>query len=586
MKRIISAVALLLCLSLLFCSCKDSGETKNGENKAAQVPGGYTNTVNLIPGGSIIRNRSEFKVPDNLITTEEYQKELDSISKSAENFSDITDEIQKRLDNLDLKLQEQIVYNTDDITECEGAHYYLSAEGDDTASGTSPETAWQSIKKLNSVKLTPGDLVSFRRGDKFRGVVHVTSGVTFGAYGTGYKPQILGAFDGTQWDWIPTETPNVWKLDHRFGNKDLREFPNNDADKLTLDLSIAVLVKPDGTEINGIRSSYLAKLDKNYKFCYLGPNYNNSHSDTDGGKTAGNHIYLYCEDGDPNEVFTDIEIGVNLSVFNEKNLYIEDVHLNNLEILYGRGPFWPGDCKNISVTYCIAGWQGGFDDGSQGTPYGGGGGVWGNCEGFLWDHCYIFQQWDSGVSPQYNGSSNPVKHFYDFNTTNCLFKGCKWTLEYWLYQKLTTEDIIKNLKFDYNICRDGGKGFNPNKRMESAYVMTWGYESTCYDSSISHNVFDRPYALTYEIGGFEQLEAGTDVKSPVDKFSIERMPTMEGNIHIQIQGKKFATVHKGCEYKDSSHDLLLKYKKEDLQSFIDQGFEKNSLFLFAPKEDK
>ncbi|MBQ0084137.1 MAG: hypothetical protein KBS52_05170 [Clostridiales bacterium] len=341
-------------------------------------------------------------------------------------------------------------------------------------------------------------------------------------------------------------------------------------------MAISALVKPDGSEKAGARCTSIKSLKSNGSFCYCGPIYKGTN---DANQKADGSFYLYCDAGNPNDVYTNIEIGVNLSVFNENNLYIEDVHLNNLEILYGRGPFWPGDCKNISVTYCIAGWQGGFDDGTQGVPYGGGGGVWGTCNNFLWDHCYIFQQWDSGVSPQYKGGGDAVT-YKDFVTTNCLFKGCKWTLEYWLSQQKITDDIIDHLVFDYNICRDGGNGFNNYRRSESAYVQTWGYESTCYNSSISHNVFDRPYAMTYEIGGFEQKSSGGTITY---KFSIDRMPKMEGNIHLQKSGKSFAYVHKGCEYKNASHDLQYSYTKEDLQKFINDGFEKNSLFLFASK---
>lgn len=554
------------------------------KSEPATVLGGKTNTANLIPCGSCLRNRSEFKIPQNIITTDDYRKKFDNLLAGAENFTNADEKFLNDIDNLDLDLQNQIIYNTDDITECAGTRYFISADGNDDADGKTPETAWRTIKKLNETELCRGDLVSFRRGDAFRGIVWARSGITYSAYGTGYKPQVLASMDATQWNWVKTETENVWKLDHEFTLGDVADYGWIDDPKIMIDLSVAVLVTPDGIETPGIRCYWLNQLTDNFKFCFCGPIYNKKGENLDGDQQRDNYIYMYCDKGNPGELFTDIEIGLNFSVFKRRDAYVEDITINNFELLYGRGPFWPSDCKNIIVTYCICGWQGGYDDGSQDVPYGGGGGVWGACDNFVWDHCYIFQQWDSGVSPQFGGQSFPTVIFKDFITTNCLFKGCKWTLEYWLHQKRNTEGKIVNMIFDYNLCRDGGYGFNELRRNESAYVESWGYESSCYDCSIAHNLFDRPYAKTYDIGGFEQIKPGTETEPPVDKFSIERMPKIKNNIHLQSMGKPFAKIKKGCEYRCGDYDLSYNFTKEDLQNYIGEGFEEDSVYLFADRK--
>ncbi|MBQ0084138.1 MAG: hypothetical protein KBS52_05175, partial [Clostridiales bacterium] len=444
-------------------------ENKFGAENAAQLPGGRANTSNLVPCGSSLRNRSEFKIPDGVITTQEYQAEFLRLLGGAENLTDASDEFLADIDKLDLKLQDQILYNTEDITECSGTRYYLSEEGDDGADGKTPETAWKTIKKLNETPLNEGDLISFRRSDKFRGIVLARSGITYSAYGKGYKPQILASLDAKQWNWVKTETENVWRLDHKFSVEDIKDYGFGADPKIIVDLSIAVIVTPDGRETYGIRKYWLNDLTSNYAFCFCGPVYNAKGKNLDGDKQRDDFIYMYFDKGNPNDAFSEIEIGLNFSVFKRTDAYVHDIHINNLELLYGRGPFWPGDCKNIFVTYCIAGWQGGYDDGSQGVPYGGGGGVWGSCDNFVWDHCYIFQQWDSGVSPQFLGRSDPVVIYKDFITTNCLFKGCKWTLEYWLQQKKNNQGRIVDMKFEFNLCREGGYGFNDYNRHESAY---------------------------------------------------------------------------------------------------------------------
>ena len=78
------------------------------------------------------------------------------------------------------------------------APYHVSAEGSDAADGRSPETAWASLDRVNAAVLAPGDSVLFRRGDQWRGQLRPCSGdetapVTYGAYGEGEKPVLMGS---------------------------------------------------------------------------------------------------------------------------------------------------------------------------------------------------------------------------------------------------------------------------------------------------------------------------------------------------------------------------------------------------------
>ena len=85
----------------------------------------------------------------------------------------------------------------------EGATYYVSAEGSDAGDGTTPQTAWETLDKVNATILRPGDSVSFRRGDVFSGGLVVgNSGtgrfnITLNAYGSGDLPAITGGLAGT-----------------------------------------------------------------------------------------------------------------------------------------------------------------------------------------------------------------------------------------------------------------------------------------------------------------------------------------------------------------------------------------------------
>ena len=71
--------------------------------------------------------------------------------------------------------------------------YYVSAAGNDAASGTSTATAWKTIAKVNSVQFAPGDNLFFRGGDTFYGNIYFDSSdgnspdavFTVSSYGTG-----------------------------------------------------------------------------------------------------------------------------------------------------------------------------------------------------------------------------------------------------------------------------------------------------------------------------------------------------------------------------------------------------------------
>jgi len=80
----------------------------------------------------------------------------------------------------------------------EGAVYYVSAQGSDRNDGKSEKTPWRTIARVNAEPLKPGDTVLLRRGDHWRERLVPQSGsptgyVTYGAYGSGEKPLLLGS---------------------------------------------------------------------------------------------------------------------------------------------------------------------------------------------------------------------------------------------------------------------------------------------------------------------------------------------------------------------------------------------------------
>ena len=74
---------------------------------------------------------------------------------------------------------------------------------------------WKGLDQVNAADLKPGDTVLFRRGDAWRGQLLPKSGkagmpVTYGAYGTGPRPLLLGSVSRDRpADWHE-EGSHVW----------------------------------------------------------------------------------------------------------------------------------------------------------------------------------------------------------------------------------------------------------------------------------------------------------------------------------------------------------------------------------------
>lgn len=107
----------------------------------------------------------------------------------------------------------------------EARDYYVHARaGGDAKPGTMGEP-WQTLGKVNATSFSPGDRILFARGERWKGMLVVSSAgspgapITYGAYGTGPKPLLDGLTDVTAapYSWkaaasLSTATKKVWYL--------------------------------------------------------------------------------------------------------------------------------------------------------------------------------------------------------------------------------------------------------------------------------------------------------------------------------------------------------------------------------------
>ncbi len=521
MKNTIKMLARIITLCTLLTACGKGG-----------ILGGNKNP------------RKEFNVPADLMTTEEYHAELQKLL-AKEDLSVADDALIAEIEKLGNRLEDQIRYNTQDLTECTGTKYYVSNSGSDDNDGKTPETAFATLEKINSISVNKGDLVLFERGSTWRGILSTRSGVDYSAYGEGHKPLIMNSEDGKTGTWTLTETANVWEYSEKITAKD-----------------VGSIVFDFGTDKECYADKFdtKSKLKKDYQFVHMGSTAND--------RPINQKLYLYST-VDPNTAFETIDIslsGSNISLPNNA----DDIHINNIEFRYGGNPYWSNTgCTNITMSYCISSFAGGMYDNNN-TRLGGGGGSWLKCDNLVFDHCFFYEQFDSGVTPQHVGtygeSDKEISVFKNFITKDCLFDKCEYTLEFFQSQTGTTEDRYENLYFGYNFCRNGGYGFG-DKPSASAYVKSWGHENTCYDSVIEYNVFDRAAATSIEVKNKDQKGTGDR-----DKY----LPTLKNNIYIQAEKKKFADLNSGT----------YKYTKEDIGKLNASGFDQGSVHFFcAPKED-
>jgi hypothetical protein len=97
-----------------------------------------------------------------------------------------------------------------------GRTFFVDAlHGNDANDGLSPRSAWRSLDKVNEVQLQPAEKVLFKRGEAWRGQLIPHSGregapITYGAYGRGARPQLIGSVNYSQpADWR-TGPSNTW----------------------------------------------------------------------------------------------------------------------------------------------------------------------------------------------------------------------------------------------------------------------------------------------------------------------------------------------------------------------------------------
>ncbi len=447
-------------------------------------------------------------------------------SVASEDFNADFEEGEKVMNEYAQKIDARIaeIRATKSAYEVKGKKIYVSASGNDANDGLSEATPVKTLTKATSLATT-GDAVLLKRGDMWRERFKTKGGVTYSAYGEGAKPVINANVHGDVADeslWTLVEgTTNIWKY-----AKNIPDVGNIIVDggyenggKTIERLASGVKVEDNEVKVNGKKFDPKTHLAEDNYFI----------SEYINGNIDSATLYVRCDAGNPGKVYKSIEIayrGYGISG-------VSNVTYDNLCIMYaGSHGVGMGNVVNVKFTNCEIGYVGGssqhFNDNGTITRYGNGIEVYGSCDNYVIDNCYVYQCYDAGITHQKQLGGNDACVEENVWFTNNVIDRCIYNIEYFMgiADNAAVERKMKNINYIGNLlARSGyGWGMSPNR---SASIKGWDHHNNRAEGfTIENNVFflDKVNACDYGTG------------------NIAWLPTHKGNTYIQKYGNTLTKV--------------------------------------------
>lgn len=404
------------------------------------------------------------------------------------------------LNDLDIRCDERkysIINSSAEIKPAGNVHY-VSNDGNDKNSGSSPDSAWATLDRVNFFFFDEGDAVLFARGDLWRGQLQCQGGVTYSAFGTGEKPKIYGSdYNYAQSIWEKTWTPHVYVLSLPL---------SEDAGLIVFDYGKAHSYKKitgiDG--FNGNLDSLINDLDM-----YHGDDH---------------RIYLRSDTGNPSARFRDIEIAAHRHAITVAG---DNVTINNLCIMYtGSHGIGTANRKGLAVQNCVFGWIGGsIQNKGSSTRYGNAIEIYVSCRNFTVENCYIYQVYDAAITHQFKLENKTSVIMENVTYRGNLIENCSYSIEYFLEQSDNNNQIMRNILIEDNICRFSGFGWGDQRpdKNTPAHLKGWNHKNPSDRFVIRNNVFDR--------SRYMMIHCGAD--------DPKHLPVFRDNTFIQFKGGVF-----------------------------------------------
>lgn len=376
------------------------------------------------------------------------------------------------------------------IKKNQGITYYVSPNGNDNNNGQSPEQAWKTIQNVTADAgiLKAGDKVLFERKGIYRGSIKAATGVTYSAYGQGYKPRLYGSLKNYAVPeiWKQTSNPSIWALE--VGNM-------SDIGNVVFDHGLAWTMK---------------RLEPDIK-----EDFDIYHNREEG------ILYLYFKDGNPATVYNDIEVCSNDHII-WGGQHMHDITIDNLCIKYcgAHGICFAHDSKNITVRNCEIGYIGGsmLD---ETVRYGNGFEVVDGCCDILVENNWVYQCYDAGITHQSSNPAGCVQKRITFRRN--LVEACNYNIEYYVDTK---NSLIEDTIYEENVLKNAGYGFGSRNRIGSntsvlSHICCYCRNIPGKNFVIKNNILDTSLRNLTAIGCTNNCEG--------------MGPIMTDNIYIQNQ---------------------------------------------------
>lgn len=348
--------------------------------------------------------------------------------------------------------------NATDSSLYQGTVYYIDAvNGSDSNNGKTPETAWKSLSKAESV--SSGNTVLFKAGQTWRDnsngsdVFETKSGVTYGAYGTGAKPVISGsAYNYATRTWEQVST-NVWRT--TVGSK-----------------SAGIVVYNGGELIGSMTKTRDDLATANIgDFCHWEVN-DNVISKPD------SYIYVNCPQN-PATYWNDIEIGVYKSVITLKS----NVTIDNIAVMHTgyHGMDSGSGVSNITISNCIVSYIGGSYNEKNRLGNGIQFGISGSNLKVV--NTYVSECFDAGLTFQTWQSASGAGYWREIEFSNNLVENCHYSFEWFGI----TNTVFENIYVDNNIFKGAGYGWSYDERI--GYGEELGIQQVSHFRAGSNNSY-------------------------------------------------------------------------------------------------
>lgn len=339
-------------------------------------------------------------------------------------------------------------------------YYVDAADGRDDRDGRSPAFAWRTLEKVNQASLEPGDKVLFKRGGQWRGQLVPQSGtaegaITYGAFGTGAKPLLLGS--------VPMNAPSDWRRleDGLWATSDSQGLLPVDVGNAIFDHGVAV----------GVKKWNRAELQQPGEYFY---------------DPAAQSVLLRS-DGNPANRYHSIELALKKHIISQSGKH--DVTYEDLALRYGAAHGIGGSgVRHIVVRRCDLSYIGGGHQTTRadGRPvrYGNGIEFWSDARDCLVEGCRLWEIYDAALTNQGNGTNVQENITYRHN----VIWNCEYSFEYWNRGEASR---THNIRFEHNTCVDAGYGWGHGQRPDrnGRHLVFYNNIAVTSDVVVRYNIF-------------------------------------------------------------------------------------------------